>query len=118
MKLIMRKRHAVGSSGACQAHKMFRSDIGSEDRSTDNEPPEVTAGKKIIFGIGFLLFPYRPYGNAGNDKKVKRNDSPVEPGKIIHKQLSLFVGNIRYSFIYPARFSVFTTLNVLHSSLT
>src|SRR5690349_7803682 len=113
----MRERHTVGSPGACQAHEMFRSNIRSEDRSTDNEPTEVTAGKKVIFGIGFLLFSYRPHGNAGNDKKVKRNDSPIEPGKIVHKQLSLFLGNIRYSFIYPARFSVFTTLKVCQPSL-
>ncbi len=67
---------AVGAAGAGQTDKMFRADVGCEDRGPDYKPAEVPAREKVVICGVFVSEDYPP-GDAHNNGKIQADCRPV-----------------------------------------
>ena len=83
MQFIMTEHSAGLRRRACQSNDMLRTDIGSQDGSTNHKPSEVPVGQKIIRS-GLFTFADTPNRNAGDDQQIDHNKYPVDQSEKLH----------------------------------
>jgi len=89
----MRHGHARFGPCACQAHHMFRSDIGSKNGGPDNKPAHIPAGKEIVFGV-FVLLGDNPACHGDQGEEINGKDNPVRGFKyVVHIGYVGYVGS-------------------------
>src|SRR5688572_6622140 len=77
MQLVMSQRNAARRTGPGQTDEVLRSDVGREDRRTDDDPPEVAAGEKVVVS-GISAPRDGPPREASEESEVERDGDPVE----------------------------------------
>jgi hypothetical protein len=80
MKFVVSHSHTVGRSRSGQSYQVLRSDIGRENRRTDNEPAKIATGKKVIVGRILSLGNYPP-GYPEKNCEISRYHYPVQTYK-------------------------------------
>ena len=77
VQLVEPHGHAGAGAGPSQADDVLRSDIGGEDRGSDDEPARVPAGQEIVLR-GLLLLPEHPPRHPREDREVGPDGEPIE----------------------------------------
>src|SRR5580704_7006215 len=74
----MSDRQAGRSSGARQTDKVLRGDVRNEQGSTDEEPADVTASQKVVFGGSFP--PCKIHSDAKHNGEVDPDNHEIQRG--------------------------------------
>ena len=73
----MGQSDTTGCACTGEANQVFRSDIGSENRCTDDEPSEISSGKKVIVGC-VLALADQPRGQPQQNPEVGCDEDPID----------------------------------------